>query len=106
MLIFPQEHPGGSSIILKYAGKDATAVYAPIHPPDAIDKTLSQEKYLGELEPTAIMGVEGETVKTKDELRVEKAHREKPPLSRILNLQDMEVSSITSDHLSFIKCAG
>lgn len=28
--------------------------------------------------------------KTKDELRVERAQREKPPLSQILNLHDME----------------
>jgi L-lactate dehydrogenase (cytochrome) len=29
--------------------------------------------------------------KTKDQLRVDKAQKEKPPLSRILNLKEMEV---------------
>jgi hypothetical protein len=33
-------------------------------------------------------------VKTKDEIRIEKAQRQKPPLNRILNLQDMEVGMI------------
>lgn len=89
-----QQHPGGSSIILKYAGKDATAVYAPIHPPDAIDKALGQEKHMGELYTTAAMAGAGEAEKTKDQLRVERAQREKPPLSRILNLKDMEVGAI------------
>lgn len=89
-----QEHPGGSSIILKYAGKDATAVYEPIHPPDALNKNLSQQQHLGELDTSAAEEVAREAAsraKTKDELRVERAQREKPPLSRILDLEQMEV---------------
>ena len=35
---FKEEHPGGKSIILKWAGKDATETYEPIHPPDTLDK--------------------------------------------------------------------
>ena len=35
---------------MKYAGKDATAAYEPIHPPDALDKNLPREKHLGDLE--------------------------------------------------------
>jgi L-lactate dehydrogenase (cytochrome) len=57
---------------------------------------------LGELEPTATKTVAEVVGKTKDELRVEKAQREKPPLSRMLNLKDMEVSAITLDPLSFV----
>jgi L-lactate dehydrogenase (cytochrome) len=34
--------------------------------------------------------------KTKDEIRVEKAQRQKPALNRILNLQDMEVGMVTN----------
>lgn len=35
---FLPEHPGGSKIILMYAGKDATEEFEPIHPPDTLDK--------------------------------------------------------------------
>ena len=35
----PQEHPGGRQIILKYAGRDATAAYMPVHPSDALKNT-------------------------------------------------------------------
>lgn len=42
--------------------------------------------------------------KTQDEIRVEREHAKKPPLSRILDLNDMEVRFIISsdfpDHMS------
>ncbi|KAH9937553.1 FMN-dependent dehydrogenase-domain-containing protein [Fomitopsis serialis] len=73
---FLPEHPGGAKIILKYAGRDATTAYEPIHPPDALDKNLPPEKHLGELNiaGTAALQKERETrKKTKDEIRVEQA---------------------------------
>lgn len=85
---FLDEHPGGSKIILKYAGKDATEEYEPIHPPDAITTNLPPEKHLGLVEPSTVEKVQ---VKTTDE---EKARRERvasrPPLDEILNLHDFE----------------
>jgi L-lactate dehydrogenase (cytochrome) len=88
-------HPGGQQIILKYAGRDATAAYDPIHPPDALDRNLPIDKHLGSLDNNAVSALNNEKVakqKTKDEIRVENAHRVKPPLSHILNLKEMEVS--------------
>lgn len=90
-----QEHPGGASIILKYAGRDATRAYDPIHPPDALDKNLPASKHLGPLSSDAALSVtraQQSRPKTKDELRVERAHKQRPPLNRILNLGDMEVN--------------
>lgn len=92
-----QEHPGGSSIILKYAGRDATAAYEPIHPSDALDKNLSKDKHLGELDTAAAKEVVREAEsrqKTQDEIRVEQAQQQKPALNRLLNLQDMEVGVV------------
>ncbi|KAH8109771.1 FMN-dependent dehydrogenase-domain-containing protein [Phellopilus nigrolimitatus] len=90
---FLPEHPGGAKIILKYAGKDATAAYEPIHPPDALEKNLPPQKHLGTLDAGAAQAIEqanAEKKKTQDELRVEKAQKEKPPLSRVLNVREME----------------
>ncbi|TDL23321.1 hypothetical protein BD410DRAFT_839202 [Rickenella mellea] len=90
---FLPEHPGGSKIILKYAGKDATSAYEPIHPPDALDKNLPPEKHLGDLDAegvSATRSAQENKKPTLDELRIEKAHKEKPPLSRILTLRDIE----------------
>ncbi|CAH6721105.1 cytochrome b2, mitochondrial [[Candida] jaroonii] len=47
---FLPEHPGGSGIILKYAGKDATKAFDPIHPSDVLTKYLPPECCLGEVE--------------------------------------------------------
>ncbi|KAF8078484.1 FMN-dependent dehydrogenase-domain-containing protein [Lyophyllum atratum] len=90
---FLNEHPGGSSIILKYAGRDATRAYDPIHPPDALDKNLPASRHLGPLDSGAshlLRQAQQNRKKTKDELRVEGAHKQRPPLNRILNLADME----------------
>lgn len=46
---FLDEHPGGSAIILKYAGKDATKAFDPIHPGDTLTKYLSQDYHKGEV---------------------------------------------------------
>ncbi|KAI0333031.1 hypothetical protein GY45DRAFT_1320320 [Cubamyces sp. BRFM 1775] len=85
---FLDDHPGGSKIILKYAGKDATAEYDPIHPPDAITTHLPPEKHLGRVDPETVLKVE---VQVSDQ---EKARQERvanrPPLTEILNLHDFE----------------
>ncbi|KAL1749053.1 FMN-dependent dehydrogenase-domain-containing protein [Schizophyllum fasciatum] len=90
---FLQEHPGGPAIILKYAGHDATQVYEPIHPRDALEKNLPPSKHLGPVDAeaaNALKSAKSSRKKTKDEIRSAQAHRWKPPLSHILSLHDME----------------
>ncbi|KAJ9646938.1 hypothetical protein H2204_000630 [Knufia peltigerae] len=55
---FLDVHPGGAAIILKYAGKDATAVYEPLHPSDAITKHLTPESKLGPLVQTPALSAQ------------------------------------------------
>lgn len=82
------EHPGGSKIILKYAGKDATEAYEPIHPPDAITTNLPKEKHLGEVDPATVVKVVKQV--TEEDLRREAAMAARPGLDEILNLHDFE----------------
>jgi hypothetical protein len=82
------EHPGGPKVILKYAGKDATEEYEPIHPPDTLDKFLDKSKHLGEVD---MQTVEKENkVEDPDEqdrlARVERM----PILEQCYNLMDFE----------------
>ncbi|KAG7099346.1 hypothetical protein E1B28_001202 [Marasmius oreades] len=90
---FLNEHPGGSAIILKYAGRDATLAYEPIHPKNALDKHLSPSKHLGPVDVDSakvLTEAKQQRKRTKDELRVEEAIKLRPPLQRILSLADME----------------
>ncbi|CAI4210591.1 unnamed protein product [Parascedosporium putredinis] len=85
---FLPEHPGGMKIILKYAGKDATDEFDPIHPPDTLDKFLDKSKHLGPVDMSTVK------VEQKKESPEEKTRQEmialKPPLSQCYNLLDFE----------------
>ncbi|KAF2867565.1 FMN-dependent dehydrogenase-domain-containing protein [Massariosphaeria phaeospora] len=85
---FLPEHPGGSKIILKYAGKDATEEFEPIHPPDTLDKYLDKSKHMGEVD----MGTVQQEVKEEDPDEHDRQDRVKrmPILEQCYNLMDFE----------------
>lgn len=106
---FLSEHPGGSKILLRYAGKDATKKFDSIHPRDIIAKLLPKEAHLGSVpelvkkdqaknSPKASSSKEEEQEEDDDEededAEYEKVRREyeanKPPLSQMYNLFDFE----------------
>ena len=84
---FKADHPGGSQIIMKFAGRDATETYDPIHPPDTLDKYLPKEKHLGEVNMETVEK-EHEADPDEDE-RMEKIKR-MPILEQCYNLMDFE----------------
>jgi len=75
---------------LKYAGKDATEAFNPVHPPGVLEAQLPMDKHLGDLAAGDVVQRK-EKSKTKDELRMEREQRNKPPLSKMHNLYDLEV---------------
>ncbi|TRX97610.1 hypothetical protein FHL15_001365 [Xylaria flabelliformis] len=85
---FMPEHPGGMKIILKYAGKDATEEFDPIHPPDTLDKYLDKSKHLGPVDMNTVAKVE--EVEDPDEAARQQRIKEKPLLSQCYNLMDFE----------------
>ncbi|EPE09937.1 mitochondrial cytochrome [Ophiostoma piceae UAMH 11346] len=97
---FLPEHPGGEKIILKYAGRDATAAFDPVHPPDTLDKYLDKSKHLGaidkadleavaEAEKTRVRTPEEEAEAREDEA-VAEARALMPPVESCYNLLDFE----------------
>ncbi|OAA44430.1 Aldolase-type TIM barrel [Metarhizium rileyi] len=85
---FLPEHPGGSKIILKYAGKDATEEFEPIHPPDTLDKFLDKSKHLGDVDMTTVTKEEKKH-DPQEAARLERL-QQKPDLSQCYNLFDFE----------------
>lgn len=82
------EHPGGSKIILKYGGKDATAEFEPIHPPDTLDKYLPMDKHLGRVNMNTVQ------VAQLDDSPAERERQQRiarmPSLEACYNLMDFE----------------
>ncbi|KAK4335178.1 putative Cytochrome b2, mitochondrial (putative) [Rhodotorula toruloides] len=52
---FQTNHPGGQKILLKFAGRDATEEYEPIHPPGTIEEALPADKHLGEVDMSTLL---------------------------------------------------
>ncbi|KAK9467977.1 FMN-dependent dehydrogenase-domain-containing protein [Lipomyces arxii] len=87
---FLPEHPGGQKIILKYAGKDATKEFDPIHPSDTLDKYLPAEKHLGTVDMSSVpKEAVDETIDEAEVQRLDRVAR-MPPLSQCYNLLDFE----------------
>lgn len=87
---FLDDHPGGSKVILKYAGKDATKEYDPIHPPDAITTNLKPDKHLGPIDRSTIDQTTSDDPTSEEERARQGRISSRPRLSEILNLHDFE----------------
>ena len=79
---------GGPNIILKYAGKDATETYDPIHPPDTLDKYLEKSKHLGDVRMDTVEKEEEE--EDPEEQDRQERIKNKPILEQCYNLMDFE----------------
>lgn len=101
---FLAEHPGGSKIILKLAGKDATEEYDPVHPPGTIEENLKPEQKLGRVNADSLARANSATgsdnasssspssssqqpATSSTSTAVEKYVR--PPLDHLLNLDEI-----------------
>ncbi|KAM0332284.1 hypothetical protein ACHAQA_002560 [Verticillium albo-atrum] len=83
---FLSSHPGGTKIILKLAGKDATEEYDPVHPPGTLEENLKPEAKLGSINPESIAKVE--TPAAAKALQVDANAPVR--LETLLNLDDIE----------------
>jgi L-lactate dehydrogenase (cytochrome) len=87
-------HPGGSKIILQHSGKDVTALYNPLHPPNTIQNTLDPSKRVGKLDPAATdsVRIKKSSEETEDDERVRQARGELGHIdAEVVNISDFEV---------------
>ncbi|CAG8451859.1 452_t:CDS:1 [Paraglomus occultum] len=84
---FLPKHPGGINVILKQAGKDATAAFDPVHPISIIQQYLPPEMCLGRIDPaTVTKTAEADSEQNRRRQVMEK----RPNLDEMLNLFDFE----------------
>ncbi|MBW0542134.1 hypothetical protein O181_081849 [Austropuccinia psidii MF-1] len=86
---FLPHHPGGKSIILKYAGSDASQAYEPFHPPGTIEEYLPKQYHLGEVDPSQLKDLQvlnPKNLKINENLKEDSV----PALSTCLSLYDFE----------------
>jgi predicted heme/steroid binding protein len=85
---FLPEHPGGQRIIMKYAGKDATSAFEPIHPPDIIQRFLAPEVCMGSIDAKALAAIP--KVETEQDKQVRLAREKMPRIDEMYNSFDFE----------------
>lgn len=82
---FLSSHPGGSKIILKLAGKDATQEYDPVHPRGTLEENLKPEAKLGKIDPASLTKSERPSSKEMVD-----GSLSEQPLGNLLNLDEIE----------------
>ncbi|POS88433.1 putative mitochondrial cytochrome protein, partial [Erysiphe pulchra] len=87
---FLSEHPGGSKVILKYAGKDATSEFETIHPSDTLQKYLDQSKHLGEVDMSTVEIEKQDVREEREEEERQERIKVMPSLEECFNLLDFE----------------
>merc|ERR1719401_2920188 len=102
---FGRVHPGGAGLIYDNAGKDATALFDPIHPKDIMDKLLKPSLTMGVVDPATIKDehiakppkkeapAKKKRAPAKEAASTEVEEEEefvKPPLAAMLNTFDFE----------------
>ncbi|TFK55458.1 hypothetical protein OE88DRAFT_1621132 [Heliocybe sulcata] len=82
-----ESHPGGSAVLLKSAGKDATKAFKPVHPPGTLSQ-LPAHAVIGPVDPATVP--KEATQLFEEEKRILKARASLPPPSAAINIQDIE----------------
>ncbi|EPQ64792.1 Bgt-1186 [Blumeria graminis f. sp. tritici] len=87
---FLSEHPGGSGVILKHAGHDATLAFDPIHPADTLEKYLDQSKHLGLVDMSTVQQQEDSILEKSKIIERQQIMKRMPDLTECYNLMDFE----------------
>ncbi|KAH6718790.1 FMN-dependent dehydrogenase-domain-containing protein, partial [Leptodontidium sp. MPI-SDFR-AT-0119] len=88
---FHKEHPGGSNIIMRYAGGDATAAYDEIHAPGIIEDALPRDRFLGLVHESEMKKLNTEENSDSSDRGIdERGIYTKPLLQSLISTHDFE----------------
>ncbi|OXC64351.1 hypothetical protein AYX13_06242 [Cryptococcus neoformans] len=82
---FAESHPGGSSPIYRAAGRDATAIFQPIHPPGTIEDGLDPEAMIGLVDPATLPKMVDKKKEDGEQIRID--------LAEIIGLPDFDAAA-------------
>ncbi|KJR84196.1 L-lactate dehydrogenase (cytochrome) [Sporothrix schenckii 1099-18] len=86
---FAEHHPGGTEVLLRFAGRDATRVYSRIHAPSLISSELAPEKHVGRLDEASITPQwRAAAIESDADADAGQREADRPPLEDILSLDD------------------
>lgn len=91
---FLPNHPGGQDILLKYAGRDATAAYNAVHSPALIKSTLPLSKHMGTLDTSTVP--DSWTKPTLPTPSLQPATQTRTPLSSLISTHDFAAAATIS----------
>lgn len=86
---FAPEHPGGEAIVVKYAGRDGTKAFDPLHSRSILDTLLAPEVCLGDVDPATVVEEPEEEADVHAITEVAKSGG-KPPIHHMVNVFDFE----------------
>ncbi|KAI1076091.1 FMN-dependent dehydrogenase-domain-containing protein [Whalleya microplaca] len=92
---FAPEHPGGAGILLRYAGRDATAAYTEVHSMSLIKNSLPPSSKIGVLDQATITEEWAKPPSTR-EAAPPRTSNTKPPLDSLINARDFELAAEAS----------
>nr|XP_019012460.1 L-lactate dehydrogenase (cytochrome) [Kwoniella pini CBS 10737]OCF51241.1 L-lactate dehydrogenase (cytochrome) [Kwoniella pini CBS 10737] len=80
---FAEIHPGGAGHIHRVAGRDASGIFNPIHPPGTIENGLDEEAFIGLVDPMTLP-------KTISKVESGEKKEKKIELAEIIGLPDFD----------------
>ncbi|KAJ5346287.1 Alpha-hydroxy acid dehydrogenase FMN-dependent [Penicillium brevicompactum] len=91
---FLKVHPGGSKVILQWAGKDASEAFDSVHAPEVLSE-LPQTALRGHIDVTKAVKASDREPTSQEHLK--QANPKPPSLQTLINLHDFE--KVAQDHL-------
>lgn len=91
---FLKAHPGGSKVILQWAGKDASEAFNSVHAPEVLSE-LPQTALRGHIDVTRAVKTSDPESTSQEQLK--QASPKPPSLQTLINLHDFE--KVAQDHL-------
>ncbi|KAI1635916.1 FMN-dependent dehydrogenase-domain-containing protein [Biscogniauxia mediterranea] len=104
---FVPEHPGGADVLLRYAGRDATAAYSEVHSMSLIRDSLPASSRIGALD-TATVPAGWAAAAAAEGSPAQTTAASKPSLESIINAHDFEraaEASFTPKAWAFVSSA-